>query len=170
MGCHTRGHPAQKVAGDDHVGIGATRANRTFRSDAAGAHVAHAAATTRQAKGTVWLLRVEPIEAGVTSQCSQVLQHGTGGGVAGLGDDICLGWEGCAVDAKNTGIMAMRMVVLVMRTSHVSDIDIVACSSIKDKAMFSRTCKSTVFAAQLCPVPAKNSARVRLLLGIGLTR
>jgi hypothetical protein len=118
----------------------------------------------------VKLVRRRPRGDRAAQPASQVLQHGTGGGVAGLGDDICLGWKGCAVDAKNTGIMAMRMVVLVMRTSHVSDIDIVACSSIKDKAMFSRTCKSTVFVAQFCQVPVGNSTRVRLLRGIGLAR
>jgi hypothetical protein len=70
----------------------------------------------------VGFLRVEPIEAGVASQGSQVLEHGTGGWFAGLGDDVCLGWEGCAVDAENTGIMAMLVLVLVLvlvrRTSH----------------------------------------------------
>jgi hypothetical protein len=118
----------------------------------------------------VKLVRRRPRGDRAAQPASQVLQHGTGGGVAGLGDDICLGWKGCAVDAKNTGIMAMRVVVLVMRTSHVSDIDSVVCSSIKDKSMFSRTCEPAVFAARFCQVLAGNSARVRLLRGIGLTR
>jgi hypothetical protein len=97
------------------------------------------------------LLRVEPIETGVTSQRTQVFQHGTGGGVAGLGDDICLGWKGCAVDAKDTGIMAMRVVVLVMRTSHVSDIDSVAQSSIKDKSMFCENIQARCLCRAILP-------------------
>ena len=170
MGRHTRGHPAQKVAGDDHVGVGAAYADRTLGGDAAGAHIAHAATTARQAKGAVGFLRVEPIEAGVASQGRQVLEHGTGGWIAGFGDDVGLGWEGGAVDAQNTGIVAMGMLVVVMVLSHALEIDSVVHSGIKDKAMFARTGRPAVFPARFSLVSAGNSPRAWISPRLRLTR
>ena len=118
------GGTAQKVPGDDQIGIGPANAARGLLCDPAGPHAADFAAGSGKAETALGLLLVETVESRIDPQLFQTEKHLAHGRVGGLADDVLFCGEGFPVFRHRVGVVfdeRLRIIVLFLPVTRFED-------------------------------------------------